>query len=125
VTNLLTRRETRPDGTPTDTLKRGSGLLRAFGAKSEGDPVLRFASPVTHVNKNSVPVITLHGRADATVDYMQAEELDRELTKCGVPHETIWLDGIGHTFDLETWRGKKLPRDITKDVLEFLARHMK
>jgi acyl-CoA thioesterase-1 len=125
VTNLLTRRETRPDGTPTGKLKSGGGLLRAFGAKSASDPVLRLASPVSHINRSSVPVLTLHGRADTTVDYMQAEELDRELTKCGVPHETIWLDGIGHTFDLETWKGKKLPRNIKPDVLESLARYMK
>jgi dipeptidyl aminopeptidase/acylaminoacyl peptidase len=82
------------------------------------------ASPVTHVAKTSVPMLTLHGKADATVDYPQAEELERVARERGAKHELLLLDGVGHTFDLQTWNKKTLPRDLRPVVLEFLTKHM-
>jgi acetyl esterase/lipase len=111
VTNILTR-------------KLSENTLQLFGAETVNSPALRLASPVTHVTKTSVPLLTLHGRNDPTVDYAQAEELDRVAKERGAPHELILLDGVGHTFDLQTWKRKPLPRDLRPVVLEFLARNM-
>lgn len=124
ITNLLSRKEIRPDGTPLDKPKSWPGLLRIFGVTSEADPLLRTASPTTHIDKNTVPVLTLHGRADTTVDYWQAEELTRLLEANKVPHQTIYIDGIGHTFDLEGWKSKKLPFDIKPVIFDFLDKYM-
>ena len=123
ITNLLTRQETDKAGKPSGALKLGGGSLTVFGAESAESPVLRVASPVTYVAKTSVPVLTLHGRADATVDYGQAEELDRVARERGALHQVIFLEGVGHTFDLQTWAKKPLPRDLRPVLLEFLARH--
>jgi hypothetical protein len=41
-----------------------------------------------------------------------------------VPHELVLLDGIGHTFDLQTWKKAPLPRDLRPTVLAFLAKHL-
>lgn len=124
ASNLLTRRATDKQGKPGEIRPPSASLLKAFSADSAEGPVLRFASPVTHVTAKSVPMLTLHGRADATVDYFQAEELDRVARERGASHELILLDGVGHTFDLQTWAKKPLPRDLRPVVLDFLARHM-
>ncbi len=124
VTDLLTRQNTDPKGRPTGVSKMSASLLRSFGADSATADVLRLASPVTHVAKDSLPILTLHGRADATVDYPQAEELDRVLKQHGVAHELVLLDGVGHTFDFQTWNKKPLPRDVRAIALTFLEKHL-
>lgn len=125
ITNLLTRQQTDAKGNPTATRKLMGNSLKYFGADSAEADVLRIASPVTHVTKNSPPMLTLHGRADATVDYPQAEELARVARERGASHELLLLDNVGHTFDLQTWAKKPLPTDLRPVMLAFLAKHMK
>ncbi|MBI5381099.1 MAG: alpha/beta hydrolase [Opitutae bacterium] len=125
ITNLLTRQKTDATGHPTGAVTDGS-TVRVFGATRTENPALwRAGSPVTHVTPASPPTLILHGRADTTVDYAQAEELARVLQERGVPHELILLDGVGHTFDFEQWGKKPLPRDLRPDVLAFLAKHLR
>ncbi len=123
ITDILTRQETDKSGRPTGRRAASANTLALFGATSEADPVWRAASPVTYVAKTSVPMLTLHGRADTTVDYGQAEELDRVARERGAAHELILLDGVGHTFDLKVWNKKPLPRDLRPVLLDFLAKH--
>ena len=123
--DLLTRQATDQKGTPTGMRKLMGSSLAVFGATSNDADVLRLASPVTHAAQGMPPVLILHGKADPTVDYEQSVELDRVLTERGVPHELVLLDGIGHTFALETWNKRPLPRDLRPVVLGFLARHLR
>lgn len=123
-TNILTRREVDKRGQPGGLRGMTDSLKQVFGAESIEAPVLRLASPVTHVSRTSVPILTLHGRADPTVDYLQAEELDRVAKERGASHELILLEGVGHTFDWETWAKKPLPRDLRPVALAFLSRHL-
>ena len=125
ITDLLTRQQTDTKGNPTATRKLMGNSLKYFGADSAEADILRVASPVTHVTKNSPPMLTLHGRADATVDYPQAEELARVAKERGASHELLLLDDVGHTFDLQTWSKKPLPTDLRPVMLAFLAKHMK
>jgi acetyl esterase/lipase len=123
-TDLLTRKTTTPSGEPTPMRKLMGSSRTVFGATTEDDPLLVAASPVTHAAKGCPPVLVLHGRADPTVDFAQSEELVRVLTERGVEHETVYLDGIGHTFDWETWNKKPLPRDLRPVALAFLEKHL-
>jgi len=125
ITNILTRRETDKQGNPSEARRPLAAAISVHRAASETDPVLTLASPVTHVTRNSPPMLTLHGRADATVDYLQAEELHRVARERGASHELLLLDGVGHTFDLQTWARKPLPRDLRPEFLAFLAKHLK
>lgn len=125
ITNILTRRETDKQGNPTEARRTLAGAISVHRATSETDPVLTLSSPVTHVARNSPPMLTLHGRADATVDYLQAEELHRVARERGASHELLLLDGVGHTFDLQTWAKKPLPQDLRPVFLAFLAKHLK
>lgn len=122
ITNILTRRNVTAEGVPTG---ERTPALRVFGAADRTAAVLRIASPVTHVKPSSPPVLILHGRADATVDYLQAEELARVLKRENVPHELVLIDGVGHTFAFQTWGKKKLDRDLRPMVFAFLEKHLK
>ena len=122
ITDLLTRQEVNKDGRPTGRPK-DANTPRVLGATREADPAeWRLASPVAHVTPNSPPVLIIHGLADPIVDFGQAQELDRILSANAVPHQLILLPGIGHQFDFTTWQGRPMPRDLTPDVLAFLAR---
>lgn len=125
ITNILTRREVNKQGTPGAVQVPSGNQLGVFSVADASAPVLRQASPVTHVAKTSVPMLTLHGKIDATVDYLQAEELDRVARERGARHELVFVDGAGHTFDLQTWNKKPLSRDLRPVVLDFLSKSMK
>jgi acetyl esterase/lipase len=121
ITNVFTRVVTDETGRPTDQPRHFVDAERTFGPDRT---TWHGAMPVNHVDASSPPTLILHGRADTTVDYLQAIELARVLDKHGVRHELRLIDGIGHTFNLATWGRKPLPQDLTTGVLEFLGRHM-
>jgi acetyl esterase/lipase len=85
---------------------------------------LRSLEPVTHVSATSPPTLILQGRDDVLVSYQQSVALGLMLTAKGVPHELILLDHVGHGFDLNTWYGHPLPRDLRPVVLAFLAKYL-
>jgi acetyl esterase/lipase len=124
-TNILTRRAVDKQGTPGAVQKLGESHLKVYGTTDPNSPIFQLASPVTHVAPTSVPILTLHGKIDATVDYLQAVELDRVARERGARHELLLVDGAGHTFDLQTWAKKPLSRDLRPVVLGFLAKNMK
>lgn len=124
ITNIITRRDVSPAGVPGELRAWSPSALKVYGATDNSAPVLKLASPVSHVRRDSVPLLTLHGKADATVDYLQAEELDRVARERGARHELLLIDGVGHTFDLEKWSKKPLPRDLRPVFLGFLAKHL-
>jgi hypothetical protein len=84
-----------------------------------GNPVARTATVPTRPGPGD-----LASRADATVDFLQAEELASVLQRHSVPQEMILLYRIGHTFAFQTWGKKRLPRDLRPTVVAFLAKHM-
>jgi acetyl esterase/lipase len=121
--SLLTRLETDAKGVPNGKRKPGGGL-QVFGAASIDDPVFTLASPVTHVAKNSPPVLIIHGLIDGTVDIGQSWTLAGALVRKGVEHEFILVEDAGHTFNFEFWNQKALTRDLRPVALAFLAKHL-
>jgi acetyl esterase/lipase len=122
VTNILTRVVTEKDGRPTNTLRGYTEAERIFGPDRE---VWRSAMPVSHVNPRVPPTLILHGRADTTVDYLQAIELAKLLEQHGVPHALHLIDGIGHTFNFEKWGKVTLKENLRPLVLAFLEQHLR
>ena len=51
--------------------------------------------------------------------------IERVARERGASHELVLLDGVGHTFDLQTWAKKPLPQDLRPVFLAFLAKHLK
>lgn len=124
ITDLITTGQVDAAGQPTATRVLMEKSLTAFSAASTSDPVLRLASPLTHATKSVPPVLTFHGRADTIVDYPQSEKLDAALKALGATYETVYLDGVGHSFDWERSGANPLPRDLRPTALAFLAKHL-
>jgi acetyl esterase/lipase len=123
ITDLLTRRRVKKDGTPLAELNDSHAVEVLGRSREQARDLWVEASPTSHVTPQSPPTFIVHGLADSVVDYTQAVELDRRLTAVGVAHELILLPGVGHQFDLETWQGTSLPTDIRPVLYTFLRTH--
>ncbi|MBP6965367.1 MAG: alpha/beta hydrolase [Armatimonadetes bacterium] len=124
ITNLLTRQKPDDNGTPTGITYTTQALMKR--TRDEDPDAWKLGSPVYHVSKmNCPPTLILHGTADATVDRDQATELAKKLEEHGVEHQLIMIEGVGHTFDLQTWAKKPLPYDLRPIVVGFFDKHLK
>lgn len=123
IADVRTGKKTDEQGNPTDAHKSWDAVFGTHVSVTEADRAL--ASPMTHLSPKMPPVLILHGTADTTVDRDQSIALDKRLTELNVPHELILVSGIGHTFDLETWNNKPLPKDLRPTVIGFFDRYLK
>jgi acetyl esterase/lipase len=122
--DFLTRQQCTPDGKLTGKPRNKlTDSPAVFGAKPGDNQVFRLISVVGYVKKDAPPVLICQGKADPEVDYLQSIELADVLAKNEVAHELYLLEGVGHAFDLQTWRKKPLPRDLRPVVLAFLAKY--
>ena len=125
IMDLFHWRSTAPDGTPKDFFRYGS-QNRMFGKTwEEAEAMWKLASPMHQLDKGDPPVFNLHGKADSTVDYLQAVYMDARQAELGLEHELMLLDGIGHTFDLQRWGRKPLAEDVRRRIFAFYDRHLK
>lgn len=125
ITDLLTREGVREDGSPTGALV-DHHAPEMLGVSRAGNPALwKAASPVAQITSSAPPTLIVHGLSDTIVDYGQAIELANALRAKGADHELVLLEGVGHMFDLKTWKRKSLPCDLSATVFSFLARHLK
>lgn len=123
ITDLATRQKIGRGGEPLGipNLANANVFTATLPAGAE---LWKDVSPVNHITDNSPPIFIAHGLADTTVDYPQAQELDRELTAHKVPHRLVLIPGVGHTFDFENWNHHPLPIDLKSEVLEFLRQYI-
>lgn len=123
ISDVRTRKSIAPDGTPGAI---GPQSKSVFGDKPDvTDADFALASPTAHISATTPPTLILHGTADTTVDRDQSITLDKLLTEQKVEHQFIVVPGVGHTFDLERWNGKRLPFDLRPIVLHFFDSHLK
>jgi acetyl esterase/lipase len=86
--------ETTGDG-QLRVLKDGA-IYEWFGSSRKDDAgFAQQLSPITYVAKDNPPIFLSHGNADPRVPYQQSVELDAKLTKAGVKHVFITIDGGG------------------------------
>jgi len=77
------------------------------------DPqVIKSASAIHNIRKNPPAALLIHGKADATIDYMQAIRFAKELRKHGGQVKTLILEGTGHDFGY--------PYAVNQAINEFL-----
>jgi len=67
-----------------------------FGSLSDRDQLARRISPVYLVQKDSPPVLTIHGDKDTLVPYAHAQKLHAALTRAGVRNQLLTIPGGGH-----------------------------
>lgn len=84
----------KTDGTTHS--KRGRRFLdRQVGTE---EAMLQATSPAQQVAKIGVPVMLVHGSADATAKFDQYRAMERALKAAGHPYETMVVEGEGHGF---------------------------
>lgn len=120
ITNVLTRREVRPDGTPTGNFFDSHAPEVLGASRTENPDRWHRASPVAHISRRSPPTFIAHGLSDPTVDYLQAVELANALRAQGVPHELLLLEGIGHMFHFDACQDQPMPAHLRPAVVNFL-----
>jgi dipeptidyl aminopeptidase/acylaminoacyl peptidase len=71
----------------------------------------KFVSPVTYLDKDSTPILLMHGSADGTVPYQQSEEMLELCRKSQVTAELVRIDGAPHAFWFQPkWAGETLDK---------------
>lgn len=67
-----------------------------FGSLRDRDELARELSPLSYVNKNNSPVITLHGDKDSVVPFEHGARLHEALNKAGVKNKLHTVKGGDH-----------------------------
>lgn len=71
------------------------------GPLKEKADVVKATSPLTYVSKQAVPIMTVHGTADARVNYNNAEKLAAAMKQVGATHYLIPMVGAGHGIPMK------------------------
>lgn len=77
------------------------------------------ASPITHIDANTPPMLIVHGTDDRTVSVERSRMLAAHLESLGLEYEYIEIPDAPHTFHLQP-----VQRDLRPDVLAFLGKHL-
>jgi dipeptidyl aminopeptidase/acylaminoacyl peptidase len=76
--------------------------MSRMGERAKIDKELAaLISPVTYVDKDSAPILLLHGTKDALVPMAQSELLLEKYQKAGAPAELVKIPDAPHAF----WNG--------------------
>lgn len=73
--------------------------------------------PVKQITRDYPPILMIHGTADTDVPYACSAAMARELTRQGVQHELLTVEGAGHGL------GKGDPKrvaEVNARALEFI-----
>jgi len=117
---------------PTDmallysTTDSRDGLPAAMDAYIGGSPSelpdrYKILSPVSHINTQTPPTITLQGETDRIVPVQQAMILAKALAAAGIDHETYLFPWANHGFDVN-W-GSIATQVARAKVVAFLQKH--
>ncbi|MEX2216396.1 MAG: alpha/beta hydrolase [Phycisphaeraceae bacterium] len=72
--------------------KKGAGIVARFGDHAEK------LSPEHHVKKGTPATLVIHGKADSTVPFAQAENFAKAMKAAGNRCDVAAFDGQGHGF---------------------------
>jgi acetyl esterase/lipase len=67
-----------------------------LGDQPNADELAKRLSPIHYVDKNTPPIITIHGDKDALVPYEQSVRLHKALDAAGVPNQLYTVPGANH-----------------------------
>ena len=108
-----------------NTRKQKIKQLTGFDINTQKEQVIKRSkelSPVTYVNKNTVPTLIFHGTGDSTVDISQSQLLADVLEENKVYHQYFILDNAKHTFSNINLNEAK---DVAKKTVDFIKSQTK
>lgn len=76
------------------------------------------ASPITHITKDDVPFLIMHGDQDSLVTIRHSQEMDKALRAAGVECEFVTLSGAGHGPGFGEAK-------VLEQVTAFFEKHLK
>jgi len=98
VSNLYPIMENVTPESPRSTTQPQRYWDRLLGVKRPSDPVVSQISPIDHVGAVTVPVLLIHGKDDAVVNYSQSDNMYAALKRAkktvefiDLPREDHWL----------------------------------
>ncbi len=86
------------------------------GRIEEKQELAKQASPITHVSKDDPPFLVVHGTADNTVPFEQAEMFSEALQKAGVDVTLVKILGGGHGIGGD---------EVQQRVKAFFEKHLR
>ncbi len=94
------------------------------GARLATDAARRAASPAAHVAPGGPPFLLVHGIADETVPFSQAEKFAQALTRAGVRYELDVIHGGHHNLhpDPDAVYGGDVWSDVAARASTFFKR---
>jgi acetyl esterase/lipase len=103
---------------------RKFAYLRSPDGKEEA--FLQKISPATYISPDDPPVLMIHGVEDSLVPVEQSRLYSQALTDAGIENELILVEGVGHGFaPVKGMEMKPSWDEITRDLLDFLDKHLK
>ena len=111
---------------PTD-LSLASGISPLLGfrlpARKGSEEYRRMveASPITYVSPDDAPFLLIHGDADETVRYRNAEVMHSALLDAGVPTDLLRIPGAGHG---PTFPGAINPPDYIAAMIQWFDHYL-
>lgn len=87
---------------------------------------LRAASPLAHVTAGAPPFLIIHGTADETVPYEQAQRLHRALLAEGVHSQLLPIAGGHHNLrrDPSSRYEGQIWHEVASEAARFFQRHL-
>jgi acetyl esterase/lipase len=79
-----------------DGANRRAYAVMWMGSMPNRKEIADMVSPLKYVRAGLPPIMMIHGDADPTVPYTQAQRLDQALDKAGVPNEFFTVPGGKH-----------------------------
>ncbi len=90
----------RPEKKTLFTSRSRTYMARVVNARDETDlKAFEAASPITYADKDTAPVLLIHGRKDHVVRIAQSERFHDKLAELGVPTRLVRVEPGRHGFD--------------------------
>ena len=88
---------------------------------ANGMEPLAWASPITHADASTCPILFIHGEDDRIVPFEQTKAMHARLEALGVPTRLIAAPGYGHALDRvhRTWR-----KEHFGEISAFLGKYL-
>lgn len=96
-----------------------SHIEAQIGDSSSDQAYLDAISPALHADQIRIPVLLMHGKSDATVQFSQSEEMRDALIRAGHPPIFVSFEGDDHAISLATTRV-----EILKNMEAFLDKNI-
>lgn len=80
----------------------------------------QHASPITHVDGNNPPMITVHGDQDTTVPVEESRLFHNALVGVGGIHRLVEIEGAPHGFVKGTGENKPYYEEAAAESIQFL-----